>query len=150
MKGQVKIEFLLGIVVFAVIIFYVGSQIGTAFTSLNTDTKLDILKAKSVTVLDILTKDSVNGLALEDPVNKLSIINNLDETRIAEWDANRGPNGECLDMEKFDLDGYRLVINKADTEVLFCGFVGITRIRSNAVRFVKIGAEYGDITLELW
>ncbi|MDD5416711.1 MAG: hypothetical protein PHU12_01920 [Candidatus Aenigmarchaeota archaeon] len=141
MKGQVKIEFILGVVVFAIIIFYIGSQIGTAFLTVNTDSRLDMLKSKSITILDIITKNSTIGLALTPNV--------LDESKIQDWNNNK-VNNMCPDLNIFNLDGYRLIINKGDTEVLFCGYVGVSRIRTNVVRYVKIGDEYGDVTLEMW
>ncbi len=144
MKGQVKIEFILGMVVFAVLIFYVASRIDTAFISTNTDTRVDILKARSITILDIVTKDKNNGLAVDTNV--------LNKTKIIEWE-----NNNCAAIQYFDLGGYRMIIEERDGgELLFCGFVGLTSIRSSIIQPIKIKnqatgeVKYGNITLEMW
>ncbi len=145
MKGQVKIEFVLGAVIFAVIIFYVASQINTAFLSAVSDSRIDSLKAESITVLELLAKDSERGLAYPNQPNRLN------RTRIDEWETNKGANNNCMQLNELDLGGYRLVIShETDGVVLRCGFVGISTIRTSVVRPVKIGNAYGNMTLEMW
>lgn len=139
MKGQIKIEFILGVVVFAMVIFYVASQINTAFLSTNIDTNLDMKKAKSYTILEIISKNSDTGLALTP--GKLNI------TKINTWEENN-----CSTLNQFDMGGYRLTITEDNViePLLFCGYVGIVPIRTNVVRTVKIDNNYGRITLEMW
>lgn len=145
MKGQIKIEFVLGVVVFAMIIFYVASQINNAFLATNVDSKLDVLKARSISLMDALTKNSEIGLALES--------GNLNKTKIEIWN-----NQSCSELDRYRLGGYRLIISETDETkpLLFCGYVGISSIRTNVIRSVKITNEttgvtnYGNITMEMW
>lgn len=147
MKGQAKVEFILGVVVFAFIIFYVASQINTVFLSVTVDSKLDILKSRSISLMDVLTKNSEMGLAMER--------GNLNATRIAEW-ANTTP--PCAQLERYHLGGYRLTLYEEDEAgpVLLCGYVGLAGLRTNVVRAVRITNEtsgltrYGNMTIEMW
>jgi len=139
MKAQVKVEFVLGIVVFAMIIFYVASQISTVFVSINVDTNLDIMKSKSYAIMDILIENTEIGLALEPGI--------LNTTKIDEWNSTN-----CPEMSKFDMGGYRMIITDDNSEpMLFCGYVGIAPIRINIEQPVKFdNNEYGWISIEMW
>ena len=145
MKGQIKIEFILGVVVFAIIIFYIASQINNAFLSTAVDTRLDILKARSVSLLDVITKSSEMGLALET--------NNLNKTKVEIWN-----NNSCEELDIYRLGGYRILLYEQDEPkpILQCGFTGLFGIRTNVIRAVRITNEstgvttYGNITMEMW
>lgn len=77
MKGAVKIEFILGVVVFAIIVLYVGNQIGTAFNSANMDARIDMLKSESVSVLNMILLDTDIGLSVSP--------NTLSTIKLQEW-----------------------------------------------------------------
>ena len=145
MKGVIKVEFILGVVIFAVLIFYVASQINTAFVGINIDTKLDMLKSQSVSVLTILATDEDIGLA--NTTNVLSL------ERIEEWDTNRDSNGNCIDLNSFNLGGYRLNIYKEDEpeKILFCGYIGLSTLKTSVIRNVKFDdGKIGNMTMEMW
>jgi len=147
MKGAVKVEFILGVVVFAIIVLYVGNQIGVAFSSANIDARIDILKSKSVSVLNIMMLDTSFGLATSP--------NTLDTSVLKEWNEDAIINeGKCIQFDRFDLKGYRLIINDGINDVLFCGYVGLSSIRTMTMREYIIEnsnpIRYGTITLEMW
>lgn len=147
MKGAIKIEFMLGVVVFAIIVLYVGNQIGIAFNSANTDARIDILKSKSISVLNMILLDNDIGLAVGPSV--------LSTSKLQEWNEDAELNdGNCIQLDRFKLAGYRLVINDGTNDVLFCGFVGLSQIRTMTMREYIIEdsnpTEYGTITLEMW
>ncbi|MBU3905016.1 MAG: hypothetical protein KJ906_02625 [Nanoarchaeota archaeon] len=144
MKGVIKVEFILGVVIFAIIIFYVASQINTAFIGINVDTNLDMLKSESISVLTILANDKVVGLSY----NK----NTLSLTKINEWNEAK-TNNECNQLKSFNLGGHRLNVYKEDEPkaVLFCGYVGLSTLRTNVVRHVKFDdGKIGNMTMEMW
>lgn len=145
MKGQIKVEFVLGVVVFAVIIFYVSSQINTAFLSTSSDSRLDVLKSRTITLLNIIVKNNDTGLAIER--------GNLNKTKIVQWKDNK-----CQNLKTYNLGGYRLTIMEEgqDTPLLFCGYVGLGGLNTHVIRAVKITNDtsglvtYASVTLELW
>ena len=58
MKGQIRVEFIFGIVIFIIIIFLVVTQTNTLYSSLLGDSRKDALKAKAINVVDILVEDT--------------------------------------------------------------------------------------------
>ena len=139
MKGLIKIEFILGVVVFAVIIFYIAAQINAAFLTMNTDTRLDILKSKAISLMEIILKDS-----------ELVITpNNLRKDKILEWETNN-----CNKLNGYSLGGYRLTITEyvgdTKTDILTCGYIGLTALRTDLVRAVSIDSNYGLVRIEMW
>ncbi|MBU3896385.1 MAG: hypothetical protein KJ697_00410 [Nanoarchaeota archaeon] len=147
MKGAVKIEFILGVVVFAIIVLYVGNQIGTAFNSANMDARIDMLKSESVSVLNMILLDTDIGLSVSP--------NTLSTIKLQEWnDYSNENDGRCPGLDRFNLSGYRLAINDGTDEVLFCGFVGLSQIRTMTMReYIRENTnpiKYGTITLEMW
>lgn len=146
MKGVIKVEFILGVVIFAIIIFYIATQINTSFSSVNADTRLDILKSESISILAILATDKDIGLAYEKDV--------LDINKITTWEATKtSTNQECTQMKYFELGGYRLNIyhESYSAPILFCGYVGLSPIRTTVTRHIKFNdGHIGNMTLELW
>ncbi len=139
MKGVIKVEFILGVVIFAVIIFYIAAQINTAFVGINIDTNLDMLKSESVSVLTILSTNENVGLAESKNV--------LNLTKIDDWNTNG------CELDDFNLGGYRLNIYHPDyeTPILFCGYVGLSNLRTNVFRHVKFtDGKIGNMTMEMW
>jgi hypothetical protein len=57
MLGQIRIEFIAGILIFAIIITFVVSQTNITFSNLLTDSKADVLKAKAFNAITILVED---------------------------------------------------------------------------------------------
>ena len=150
MKGVIKVEFILGVVIFAILIFYIAFQINTSFVGINIDTNLDMLKSESYSVLTILSTDETEGLAYSKNV--------LSFDKIKQWDDNRGSNNNCINLDEFNLGGYRLNIYHEDYNepILFCGYIGLSTLRTNVIKHVKIYDEStntirnGNMTMEMW
>ncbi|MFH0929582.1 MAG: hypothetical protein V1818_04525 [Candidatus Aenigmatarchaeota archaeon] len=139
MKGQMRIEFIAGILIFVIIIVFIVNQTNITFSNLLTDSRADILKAKALNSITILTEDVGNdriGLATAPLELSMVKINNLD--------AN------CQLLEDFELGSYRLKIYNSTSMILFCGYEMSSPPRSIETRYVKIGNDYGNVTLELW
>jgi hypothetical protein len=149
MKGQIRVEFIFGVVAFAVIIFFIFSQLNIIFTAVVSDSKIDSLKSEGIGVINSLTQNkgdpedwesqpTVNriGLAIEPYKLSLEKINKLKS------------NCDLLDI--FELDGYQLEIYNSDEQILFCGFPGKPKLTIFVSRSVFIEGEHGNISLELW
>ena len=59
-------------------------------------------------------------------------------------------NNKCDLLDNFSLGGYRLTVYDDTSQMLFCGYVGISPITTTVTKPVLINGEYGNITLELW
>ncbi len=158
MKGQIRVEFIFGVIVFAIVIFMVVSQINTIFISSGTDSLSDILKAKAVGFLDIVLKDSGDpdnwetnpllmkriGLSYNDQPFNLSL------AKIQAIDSNRDSENRCYLLDSLDLGGYRLLIYKGENLILECGLETTTVTLVSVGRSVFIEDEYGSVILEVW
>jgi len=154
MKGQMRIEFIVGVVIFAIVLVFIVNQTNITFTNMLSDSEADILKAKALNSIMLLTEDRgdpINwetiaqtnpggvkrvGLAISPFVLSINKINMLD--------AN------CTLLDNFVLKSYRLVVKNSTHTLLLCGYDTLNPSRSREVRNVKIGNDYGNITLELW
>ena len=128
MKGQVRIEFVFGLVVYTVIVLFIASQVKSNFTSITSDSYLDTTKAKALNIINHFIYD----LSADGDIT-LSEVQNID----------------CVNFEStYDILGYRLTIFRSDTEVKFCGAIGDNPIVS-IERDVIISSEPGLVRLEL-
>ena len=57
MHGQTRIEFIFGIIIFSIIIFYIVTQVNTIFSSNISDYEINNLKAEANSIIEILTND---------------------------------------------------------------------------------------------
>jgi hypothetical protein len=108
MFGQIRIEFIVGILIFAVIIFFIVNQTNITFSTLLTDSRADILKTKASNAITILVEDKGEppnwdsitvirvGLANEpyslsiDKINNLKSDCNLLEIKYVEIEGDYG------------------------------------------------------------
>lgn len=158
MKGQIRIEFIFGVVIFAIIIFLMVGQMNTIFTSVGTDSLSDTTKARGIGFLDMIVKDSGSPLTWEsDPSSivrfGLSYYNqpfNLSMAKIVALNISRNPENRCLLLEDQGLGGYRLTIYKNNVLILECGEQVVTPFLETISRPVFIEDEYGQISLEVW
>ena len=56
----------------------------------------------------------------------------------------------CELLDNFYLSSFRLRIYDSTQRILFCGYDTLTPPLSIEIRYVKIGSDYGNITLEMW
>lgn len=148
MLGQIRIEFIAGILIFSLILVFVVTQTNITFSSLLTDSRADILKAKSLNAITILVEDTGDppnwtplnmrrlGLAYEPYSLSIDKINNL--------------NSNCDLLDYFDLRNYRLRIYNSTNLVLFCGYDVLEPPIAFELKYVEVEGDYGNISLELW
>lgn len=155
MHGQIKIEYIFGIVFFAIIIFYLATQIGSAITGVASDSATDNIKVKANSVLKILIEDCGEptnweekdltevkriGLAISPYNLSIKKITKLNDTRV---------DDRCALMEKFDLDNYKLTIFNSTDKMLECGYTP-PLVSVPILKPVFIEGSYGNVTLEVW
>lgn len=149
-----RIEFIAGILIFAIILVFIVSQTNITFSNLLTDSRADILKTQAINSITILVEDGGSpsnweSFALSSPwlVERVGLASSpleLSSSKIS------GLYSNCDLLENFDLGSYRLRIYDSDNRVLFCGYETLEPPTAIEVRYVKIGSEYGNVTLELW
>jgi hypothetical protein len=148
MLGQIRIEFIAGILIFAIIITFVVSQTNITFSNLLTDSKADVLKAKAFNAITILVEDVGEpsnwnpsnvervGLAYEPYSLSINKINTL--------------SSNCGLLDNFALKSYRLKIYNSTDLILFCGIDITEPPAAFEVKYVEIEGDYGNVSLELW
>lgn len=153
MKGQFRLDFIFGVVVFAVVIFFIASQVNNAFLTTATDSRIDSLKARAIETINFLAEDS------GDPANWETDISNVKRIGLAYQDTpyelskskiDALKTDNCSLLERLNLGGYRLTIFNSTSQLLFCGFVGVSTVQVKVTRAVYIDNDFGNITLELW
>jgi len=108
MFGQIRIEFIVGILIFAIIVIFIVSQTNITLSTLLTDSRADILKAKALNAITILVEDrgeppswnpsNVIRVGLAYKPYSLSI-NKIDDLK-----------SDCDLLDNFTLSSYRLKI----------------------------------------
>ncbi|MFH1229423.1 MAG: hypothetical protein V1678_03300 [Candidatus Aenigmatarchaeota archaeon] len=163
MLGQMRIEFIFGIVIFCVIIFYVVTQTNILFSSLVTDSKSDALKAKASEAIKILVEDPGDPLGWDMmPVGSVkrvglaySVVSvqpyNLSKSKVLALNANCSGSDMLKNMLwNYELNAYRLRIFNSTHEILSCGFRNPSSATVTETRYVFIDNGYGSVVLELW
>ncbi|MFH1473308.1 MAG: hypothetical protein ABIE55_00275 [Candidatus Aenigmatarchaeota archaeon] len=148
MLGQIRIEFIAGILIFSIIITFVVNQTNITFSNLLTDSKADILKAKALNSITILVEDTGQpsnwnpsnvervGLAYKPHSLSRNKINML--------------NTNCDILDNFVLRTYRLTIYNSTDLMLFCGSENLNPAAAFEVEYVEIEGDYGNVSLEMW
>lgn len=146
-----RIEFVAGIIIFAIVIVFIAGQTNRTFTNLLTDSKSDISKAKNLNSITILIEDR------GDPPNWESLApNNVMRVGLAVSPYNLSISkinrlsSNCDLLDNFYLGSYRLKIYDSTDLLLICGQDVLEPPLSVETKYVKIGNEFGNITLELW
>jgi len=153
MLGQVRIEFILGIVIFGLVIFFIVSRTNVVLSRVLLESKSDALKAKAVNTMTILVEDKgepENWYTLPDSsVKRVGLANqpyNLSKEKI-----NRlSTLNNCTLLNNFDLKAYRLKIYNSTNLILFCGFDSLEPVTAVVKKYVFIDNNFGNVTLELW
>jgi len=163
MLGQIRIEFIFGIILFALIIFFIVTQINILFSSLVSDSRSDALKARAINTLRILVEDqgdppTWDNIAQASPgsVKRVGLAYqsqpyNLSRSKV----LNLSQNCSTSDLYKnllwnFDLKAYRLKVYNSTNRILFCGFDSLEPPVVFETRYVFIDNDFGKVTLELW
>jgi len=151
MFGQVRVEFVFGIVIFSIIIIFIITQTNTLFSSLLIDSKNDILKAKSINVITILVEDG------GDPPNWQTLsFNNVNRVGLANQPYNLSKskinrlNSECDLLNKTELRNYRLKVFNETHLIVFCGSESLEPPKSVSLRYVYVDNGFGNVSLEVW
>lgn len=146
-----RVEFIAGIIIFAIVIVFIATQTNRTFTNLLTDSKADISKAKNINSITILIEDR------GDPPNWESLApNNINRVGLAVSPYNLSVskinriNSECDLLDNFYLGSYRLKVYNSTDLVLFCGQDVLEPALSIETKYVRVGNSLGNITLELW
>ena len=150
MKGQVKLEFIFGVVMFAIVIFWVVSQINTVYAGIGSDSRNDVLRAKAYNIMSYLAEGSgdTNWESAASPESIGLAYNNqpynLSENKIDKLNSN------CSLLDNYNLGAYRIIIEDDSGELLFCGSQSISQIRIIITRSVWVEDRYGNMTVEVW
>jgi hypothetical protein len=149
MKGQTRVEFIFGIILFCVLIFFIVSQINTVFSSIINDYNTNNVKAEAESVIGILSNykgypENWNAASHPQTLGLLdSSSRYLSNTKI---DAL---NMSCDMMDNLT-SNYRLQIYNTSGLILFCGSETLKPPKVIVSKKVLIGLSLGNITLELW
>lgn len=156
MRGQIKIDFVFGVIVFSVIIFFIVSQTNTLFSSLLTDSKSDALKARATSAIDILVEDPGDPANWDSAggVKRIGLASSpyvLSRAKV----LNLSYNCSNSDLYKnllwnFDMKAYRLRIYNSTKQIMLCGFDSLEAPTVTETRYVMIDNEYGRVVLDLW
>jgi hypothetical protein len=148
MLGQIRIEFIAGILIFAILITFIVNQTNVTFSNLLVDSRADILKAKALNSITILVEDTGEpqnwnpsnvervGLAYQSHSLSISKIDML--------------NSDCTLLDNFVLRSYRLKIYNSTDLLLLCGQDVLTPPIAFEIKYVEIEGDYGNVSLELW
>jgi hypothetical protein len=148
MLGQIRIEFIAGILIFAIITVFIVNQTNITFSNLLADSMADILKSKALNSITILVEDTGEpsdwtpsnvdriGLAYEPYRLSINKINNL--------------VSDCSLLDNFVLNTYRLKIYNSTDLLLSCGMNVLEPPAASEIKYVEIEGDYGNVTLELW
>lgn len=151
MIGQIRIEFVFGLMLFILLIVFIVVQTNVLFTSLITDSKSDKLKAKAINSIKILIEDK------GDPENWWSVADaNVKRVGLADQPYNISVakitklKSNCTLLWNFNLGAYRLKILNSTQQLLMCGFDSLEPATVTEVKKVYINGDLGTVSLELW
>ena len=161
MLGQIRIEFIFGMILFSILIFFIVTQSNTMFSSLLVDSKSDALKTKAANVIKILVEDSGDpptweNIAMSSPGNVKRVgfaitPYNLSRQKVQNLSYNCS-NFDSYNnlLGNFEMKAFRLRVYNSTQQILNCGFQSLEPISVTETRYVFIDNEYGRVVLELW
>jgi len=145
-----KLEFIFGVIMFAIVIVWVVSQINTSYTSIGSDSKNDVFRAKAYNLMAYLAEGSGDpgwesatdpksiGLSYEGQPYNLSM------SKIAELSSN------CSLLDRYNLGAYRVRVDDSTGNLLSCGPKSVAQITISVTKNVYIEDHYGNMTVEVW
>ena len=151
MKGQIKLDFILSIVVFSILIVYIVTQTNTTVIGRFTESNIDKLKAHGINVLTTLAEDQGFPIDWYNNPNNAQRIGLADAPYSLSTAKINSLKNNCNLMNKFDLNSYYLeIIDSTKQTVLSCGATGRPPITVSLSRKVLISNMLGEINLILW
>jgi len=158
MLGQIRVEFIFGIIIFALVMFFIVTQTNTLFSSLLTDSRSDALKAKALDAIKILVEDKGDPPSWNDIPSSTKRVGLAEQPYFLSKSKVLTLNSNCTitaDIYKnllwnFDLKAYRLKVYNSTHQLLFCGYDSLEPVNVMETRYVYIDGGYGRITLEMW
>ncbi len=158
MIGQVKIDFIFGVVVFAIIIFFIVNQTNNLFSSLLTDSNADALKSKASSAINIIVSEQGDPANWESlpagSVRRAGLASSplvLSASKIYSMSyncSNSDVYGNVL--WNFEMKAYRLRVYNSTGLMLICGFDNLEPPIVSETKYVRIGSDYGTVILDLW
>lgn len=163
MLGQIRVEFIIGMMIFALVMFFIVTQTNTLFSSLLSDSRADSLKAKAANSIKILVEDKGDPPIWDINVSQ-GQLNAVKRVGLADQPYSLNKNKvlnlsqnctSATDLYKtllwnFDLKAYRLKIYNSTNRILFCGFDSLEPPVVVETRYIFIDTDFGNLTLELW
>jgi len=150
MFGQIRIEFIAGILIFAIIILFIVNQTNITFSTLLADSRVDILKTKALNAITILVEDKGEPEDWETNPTNVKRVGlaykpySLSTNKISELSS------DCNLLDNFNLSSYRLKIYNSTNQLLFCGYDNLEPPTALEVKYVVIEDDYGNVSLEMW
>lgn len=150
MHGQIRIEFIFGMIIFATIIFFIVTQFNTLISTTLSDNRINNLKAKTNSVITILIGDK------GDPIDWETHISDTKRVGLANtpYDLSKSKvnslNQSCNLLDILNLTEYRLKIYNSTNMILFCGIGTLKPATITVYRSIFVDNGFGNITLELW
>ncbi len=150
MKSQGKIEFLLSVFIFGILILSIGKYISENTTSVFSDIYSQTSKIKGEKIVDILVNEKGIPPDWEKSPNNLKRLGLAFSPYNLSLDKVNALKNDCSLFEKsFNITGYRLLLIGESGNIFFeCGGVGNLKIYLE--RTVKINSEMGKLILEIW
>ncbi len=150
MLGQIKFEFIFAVVVFAIIIVFAVSQTNILFTAISVDSRTDILKTTTMSVINLLLKDEGEPSNWENnPPNTRWVGLAYSPFALSKQKINQLQNN-CGLLDIYNLGEYSLVIYNETHRILFCGYSLAQTPITIVTRYVFVDNGIGNVTLKLW
>jgi len=143
MRGQIKIEFMLAIVAFSIVVFAIATQVNSTANIVSSDSMNDVLRIKAIGLIGLLVEDPA-WLSSGEPYS-------IDMFKLVGLNTSRNAStNQCTRLEPLDLGGYRLTIANSTHTLLRCGALVVGTSAVSITRIVWIEQDYGTITVEMW
>lgn len=134
MQGQTRLEFIFGVIIFAIIILYIVTQINNTFSTMINNYDVDTSKAKATNIIKII---------LENITDKPYVVS---KNKVYDLSQN------CDDLNTLDLGTYRLKIYNSSNLLLFCGTDSLKPPKIFVSKYISFvdESDLGNVTLEVW
>ena len=150
MLGQTKFEFIFTVVIFAMIIFFIVSQINILFTAIVTDSKTDITKTISMGVINLLLEDEGEPPNWESSPGNAEWVGLATEPYVLSKQKINEVQNDCSLLDDYNLGEYNLVIYNTTHRILSCGYEMLDIPVSIIIRYVFVDNDIGNVTLKVW
>lgn len=148
MKGQIKVEFIIGIVFFAVLIFYVANFVNTNASNALGDAILDGKKIQGDAIMTQLLETSGEPYAwTPSTVKRLGLAYapySLSSAKLNYLNTN------CNMMDGFGLVGYRFSVYAGGVQRVNCGSAGNVSRNIVITKNVYVEGSTGVATMVIW